>query len=198
MNLKRSANRKYKKEIILEKAIEVFAMKGSQQTTISDIAKAAKIAQGTIYVYFPCKEALLNECMQEIIAPVLQSIIDSTKDIPDTMDRLYEFFILHIRLVEAKPFIARFLTMEARQNEDFYVSFPDYNPLKRYVDYVETITKLAINEKRIRSIDPKAFAILLVGAMDFSMSVWLMQKEKMDIEKVAQSIRDILKYGINE
>ncbi|MDD3524487.1 MAG: helix-turn-helix domain containing protein [Candidatus Cloacimonetes bacterium] len=61
MNTKRSANRRNKKELILEKAIEVFARKGSQQTTIADIAHAAKIAQGTVYVYFDSKEALLNE-----------------------------------------------------------------------------------------------------------------------------------------
>ncbi len=198
MNPKRSANRRYKKDLILEKAIEVFAKKGSQQTTISDIAKAAKIAQGTIYVYFNSKEALLNECMQEIIGPVLQSIIDATKDIPDTMDRLFEFFIQHIRLVEEKPYIARFLTIEARQNEDFYESFPNYNPLRCYLDFVESITEQAISEKRIRAIDSKAFAILLVGAMDFAMCEWLIQENKMDIADVAKSVREILKFGINE
>lgn len=51
--------------MILEKAIEVFAEKGSQQTTIADIARRARIAQGTVYVYFSGKEELLNECMQE-------------------------------------------------------------------------------------------------------------------------------------
>jgi len=48
----RAATRKNKRGMILEKAIEVFAEKGSQQTTIADIAKRAKIAQGTVYVYF--------------------------------------------------------------------------------------------------------------------------------------------------
>lgn len=198
MNTKRSANRRNKKELILEKAIEVFAKKGSQQTTIADIAHAAKIAQGTVYVYFDSKEALLNECMQVIIGPELQGIIDSTKDIPDTMERLYEFFVKHITLVKEKPYIARFLTMEARQNEDFYSQYPDYNPLKRYIDHVVLNADIAIAEKRIRSIDTHAFAILLVGAMDFAMSMWLIQKDNLDIAAIAANIRDILKYGIND
>lgn len=198
MSIKRSASRRNKKEHILEKAIEVFAEKGSQQTTIADIAQAAKIAQGTIYVYFENKEALLNECMQEIIGPELQDIIDATKDIEDTMDRLFEFFVLHIKLVNEKPFIARFLTMEARQNEDFYSKYPDYNPLKRYMNYVLDTAEQAIAEKRIRAIDTKAFAILIVGAMDFAMSMWLMQKEELDISAIAINIRNILKFGINE
>lgn len=198
MTNKRSANRKNKKELILEKAIEVFALKGSQQSTIADIAKAAKIAQGTVYVYFDSKEALLNECVQEIIAPILQSIIDETKSIPDTMDRLFEFFVQHISLVQEKPFIARFLTIEARQHEDFYTAFPDYNPLKKYVDYVESSAKQAITEKRIRNIDTKAFAMLIVGAMDYAMSQWFIHGNELDISSIAVSIRDILKHGINE
>jgi TetR/AcrR family fatty acid metabolism transcriptional regulator len=198
MNIKRSASRRNKKELILEKAIEVFAHKGSQQTTIADIAHAAKIAQGTVYVYFDSKEALLNECMQEIIGPELQAIIDATKDIPDTMDRLFEFFVQHIQLVKEKPFIARFLSMEARQNEEFYSQYPDFNPLKRYVAYVVQTAEQAICEKRIRPIETSAFAILIVGAMDFAMSMWLMQKDELDISAIAVSIRNILKFGINE
>jgi TetR/AcrR family fatty acid metabolism transcriptional regulator len=198
INTKRSANRPNKKELILEKAIEYFDRKGYKKSTIADIAHAAKIAQGTVYVYFDSKEALLNECMQVIIGPELQGIIDSTKDIPDTMERLYEFFVKHITLVKEKPYIARFLTMEARQNEDFYSQYPDYNPLKRYIDHVVLNADIAIAEKRIRSIVTHAFAILLVGAMDFAMSMWLIQKDNLDIVAIAANIRDILKYGIND
>jgi TetR/AcrR family fatty acid metabolism transcriptional regulator len=198
MTSKRYANRRNKKELILEKATEVFAQKGSQQTTIADIAKAARIAQGTVYVYFSSKEALLNECMHEIIGPELQNIIDSTKDIPDTMDRLFEFFMLHIKLVKERPFIARFLTLEARQNDDFYSLYPNYNPLKRYIDYVIATAEQAIAEKRIRKIDTHAFALLIVGVMDFTMSSWLHHKDELDIAAIAHSIRDILKSGINE
>ena len=179
--------------MILEKAIEVFAEKGSQQTTIADIAKRAKIAQGTVYVYFSGKEELLNECMQEI-----QTIISATENIPDTMDRLYRFFELHINLVIEKPYIARFLTMEARQNDDFFAKYPDYNPLSRYLDYVKTLTRKAIAEKRIRPIDEDAFAYLMVGVMDLAMAQWLVHKEDVDMGRLAESIRDILRHGVNE
>ncbi len=44
---------------ILEAAAKVFAAKGFHPTTIKDIAKAAGIADGTIYNYFENKTALL-------------------------------------------------------------------------------------------------------------------------------------------
>lgn len=44
---------------ILQAAINVFAEKGFHRATIRDIAKAAGIADGTIYIYFENKTALL-------------------------------------------------------------------------------------------------------------------------------------------
>jgi len=195
MTIKRAANRKRKKDIILEKAIEVFAKNGSQQATIADVAKAAKTAQGTIYLYFSSKEDLLNECLQKIIDPEIQAIIDATQDIADTMDRLYEFFVQHIKLVQQKPYIARFLTMEARQNEEFYRAWPDYNPLKKYLNWVQKTAEEAIADKRIRPLDTKAFAFLIVGVMDLAMAQWLANPENLDIFDMAESIRDIIRHG---
>lgn len=44
---------------ILDAAATVFSEKGFERTTIKDVAKAAGIADGTIYIYFPNKSALL-------------------------------------------------------------------------------------------------------------------------------------------
>lgn len=181
--------------MILEKAMEVFAKNGSQGSTIADIAKAAGIAQGTVYVYFESKEDLLNECMQEIIGPEIEEIIARTKDIEDTMERLFEFFNEHINLVESKPFIARLLTMENRQNESFYSQWPNFNPLKRYLDYVEELANDAIKDGRIRPLDTKTFAYMIVGVMDLAMAQWLTTSQSSDMSQMADSIRDIIRYG---
>ncbi|MCB5252082.1 MAG: TetR/AcrR family transcriptional regulator [Candidatus Cloacimonadaceae bacterium] len=192
---KRPISRKNTRDKLLEKAIQVFAQRGSQQTTIADIAKAANIAQGTIYIYFQSKEELLGECIQKIINPEIEAIIDATKGIEDTMDRLYEFFVQHVRLVKQKPYVARFLTVEARHNEDFYATRPDYSPLKRYLDWVENIAEMAIRDKRIRPLDTKAFALLIVGVMDLTLAQWLSHPDTMDIAKIAESVRDIIRHG---
>lgn len=48
---------------ILQAAIKVFAEKGYARTTIKDIAREADIADGTIYIYFKDKEALLTDVL---------------------------------------------------------------------------------------------------------------------------------------
>src|SRR5215207_2881201 len=51
---------------ILDAAITVFAEKGFHKATIKDIAKVAKIADGTIYNYFANKTALVMGIMDRL------------------------------------------------------------------------------------------------------------------------------------
>ena len=46
------------KELILRTALELFRGCGFEITTMRDIARAAKVATGAAYYYFPSKEAV--------------------------------------------------------------------------------------------------------------------------------------------
>jgi AcrR family transcriptional regulator len=48
------------RELILEQALELFRRCGFEQTTMRDIARAAKVATGAAYYYFPSKEAIVS------------------------------------------------------------------------------------------------------------------------------------------
>lgn len=61
---------------ILAAAKEVFADKGYHATTIADIARAAGLSYGSIYLYYDSKETLFHELMTAEAA-ALQDHIDS-------------------------------------------------------------------------------------------------------------------------
>lgn len=193
----RPAGRQNKRELILDAAIEIFARKGSHQATIADVAKKARVALGTVYVYFTSKDDLLQQCMKEVIDKEIKTIIENTKNIVDPMERLVAFFQHHIELVSDRPFIARFITVEARQSESFTMRNPGYNPLHQYVDYVKEITSKAVAKKQIINIDPEALAFLLVGSMDIVLWQWLASDHKINIDMLIKSIREILHGGVS-
>lgn len=56
--------RKQKKELILESALELFAENGFHATSISQVAKKAKISKGLIYNYFESKNEILSEIIK--------------------------------------------------------------------------------------------------------------------------------------
>jgi AcrR family transcriptional regulator len=73
----REQARAAKREEILAAARRVFARQGFRGTTIADIAEEAKIALGTIYLYFPSKEdvfAALSQQLHQIIASALTEV----------------------------------------------------------------------------------------------------------------------------
>src|SRR2546427_7371236 len=63
-----------KRERILRAATEVFAQNGYFNAKVSDIAKAAGVADGTIYLYFDGKEDLLVNIFREHTRNYLQSL----------------------------------------------------------------------------------------------------------------------------
>jgi TetR/AcrR family transcriptional regulator, fatty acid metabolism regulator protein len=57
-----------RRERILESALKIFAEKGFQDATISEISKAAEVSDATVYEYFKTKEELLFSIPEEITA----------------------------------------------------------------------------------------------------------------------------------
>src|SRR3989304_2289970 len=56
---------------ILEAAARVFSRKGFDGATVSEIARAARLSEGSIYNYFRSKEDLLIHIPQPLVRPVL-------------------------------------------------------------------------------------------------------------------------------
>jgi len=84
------------KELILSAALEVFATKGYHDTTVDDIAKRAGIAKGSIYRYFPSKEALFNEVLESRIENLdssIQQILHEEGDIVQIIGKCVESYL---------------------------------------------------------------------------------------------------------
>lgn len=92
-----------RREQILKAAKRVFAKKGFHSTTISDIAKAARVSYGSVYWYFDSKEALFHALMDTEEQALRAGIAEAADHLgdggPDGMDMLraavratFEFF----------------------------------------------------------------------------------------------------------
>lgn len=88
-------------EQILEAAFRVFGTRGLHQATLDDVAKAAGITKGTIYLYFPSKAALFTAMLKtrvNAIMPPLELPLDRRDQretrvrLLDLGQRLYRFF----------------------------------------------------------------------------------------------------------
>lgn len=83
--------RQEKRQLIMECALELFALHGYESTTISQIAKKANISKGLLYNYFISKEDLLEAILNKGIDEMME-IFDPNKDGILEIQEL-EFFI---------------------------------------------------------------------------------------------------------
>lgn len=104
-----------RKQEILDAAMRTFYEKGYEKTSIADIAKALGVAQGLCYRYFPSKEALFDNAIEQYAEELVNAFsipLDSDKltlkEIIETMPVMAEsendnyYKTLHV--VENKKF----------------------------------------------------------------------------------------------
>ncbi|TYP70663.1 TetR family transcriptional regulator [Paenibacillus methanolicus] len=84
-----TVNDKY--NAILQAAIEIISEKGLYSTSISDIVKKAGVAQGTFYLYFRSKNALIPAIAQNLISITLEKSREKTKGRANFMEFLQTF-----------------------------------------------------------------------------------------------------------
>ena len=81
-------SKKSKKRADLTKAaIKTFAQKGFHRTKISDIAKKAKVADGTVYLYFENKDDLLIKCFEEMLTDLMEKADQRLQAIEDPLEK---------------------------------------------------------------------------------------------------------------
>jgi AcrR family transcriptional regulator len=79
----RAARRDERRAAILAAALEEFAARGFAATRLDDVARRARIAKGTIYLYFRDKESLFQELVRAMLSPLVGTIAAAPlRDLP--------------------------------------------------------------------------------------------------------------------
>ena len=102
-----NSNGERSKQLLLEKAIELFSTHGYHQTKISDIVKAANLTQPTFYLYFQSKESLfndLNEQFQNDLIGVFSDNEGKTEEVGSNVElslkKIFDYFVQNPNLTK--------------------------------------------------------------------------------------------------
>src|SRR5436305_3173336 len=120
--LRRRSATSDKRTRIMDAAIKVFAERGFHSATVAEIARAAGVADGTIYLYFKSKDDLLLRLFDEKMTQLLAEAKAALAEERDAPARLKRFIQLHFSLVEKNPDLASVLVVELRQSAQFLKS----------------------------------------------------------------------------
>ncbi len=120
---------------IIQAAIKVFARKGFYSARISDIAQEAKVADGTIYLYFNNKYDILISVFEEEIGKIILEVKNLTDQEDDPKKQLEIFAMQHMRMVKEQKDLAEVLQMELRQSNKFMREYRN----TKFIEYVDIV-----------------------------------------------------------
>src|SRR6476659_3781371 len=92
-----------KRERILDAAELVFAQHGFFAAKVSEIAKEAGVADGTIYLYFKNKDDLLISLFESRMERVNAHLAAQTAKHTRAKERLIAFILAYLGLVKEQP-----------------------------------------------------------------------------------------------
>jgi len=110
-------NEKY--QAILRAAIKVFASRGFFQSKVADVAQAAGVADGTVYLYFKSKDDLLISIFNETMDDVIAKSRGELQKIEDPVERLRKIASLHLAWLGQDRQLAVVFQVELRQSTKF-------------------------------------------------------------------------------
>ncbi len=186
-----------KRERILEAATRIFADKGFFNAKISDIARAAEVADGTIYLYFKNKDDILIQIFEQMADRHLANIRSRVSAGSDAVDKLRRFIQYHFETVERYPQLAEVITIETRQSSKF---MKDYVP-KRFFAYLDMVADLIVEGQKNglirKNLDPGILKTVIVGALEEGTVQWLKaRKKRFSLKEFGDQITTVFLKGM--
>ena len=88
---------------IMDAAVSLFARNGYEATSVNEIARSADVANGTFYLHFKDKDALVTALTLRLAADVTRKISEAMADIADPIERVAQGTRQFIELAASEP-----------------------------------------------------------------------------------------------
>ena len=173
-----------KEERILEASVRVFARNGYHRSTVADIAREARVAAGTIYLYFKRKEELLGALFRRYVGEYLKASREplfSEEPGPDQLRRLVE---LHLGFFATRPELARVFQIHLREiNPELR---QEIGPVAReYFEVVDEVIRRGVEAGRFSvGNSPRVARHLVFGTLDATVTAWALSGNDTDLAPI--------------
>ena len=191
----RAGRRAERRQAILAAALKEFSARGFAAARLDDVADAAGIAKGTIYLYFRDKETLFQDLILSEMGPVVATLETALAvDLPvrAVAERAVELFVREIYGTSRRDIIRLILSEGPRfpQLADFYYR----EVLSRIIAAVRALLRRALERGELHSDAIIRFPQLL-GAPGIVAIIWsglFERQEPLDVQGLMRAHLDLL------
>lgn len=187
-----------KKELIIQKALELFAKNGFYITTIPDIAKSLKMSVGNMYNYFKSKDILAQEIIKYISKYLGGKLKEINEEDISTKEKIKKIVTIYFETAKLKPeMIDYFLRVFLSNREVFKAECEGMICVNEFVTEIMIFFEEGVKTKELRDQDFfSAFGLFMgyLGGMVFLKGEEVLPSELEDyVEDISENIYRALK-----
>ncbi|MCB9513523.1 MAG: TetR/AcrR family transcriptional regulator [Candidatus Krumholzibacteriia bacterium] len=185
-----------KRERILAAAVESFSRQGFYRTRIHDIAARAGVADGTVYLYYRNKEALLEAVFAEVMESFLETAQAKARQPLPAPERLRQVLALHLGALGRDRDLATVFQVELRHSVRLMERYGQGH-LRDYFRLIAGLLESGQAEGTVRpGLDARFAARCIFGMVDESVTAWVLHGQDRQLDELAAPLMDFLLHGL--
>ena len=185
-----------KRTAILRAATRVFASNGYFNSKVADIARAADVADGTVYLYFKSKEEILHSIFDQNMAEAISAGRGLIEKVRDPREKLRRIAALHLERLGADRDLAVVFQVELRGSTKFMEEFSAAG----FAEYLGMLCGIFEEGQTAgvfrKELNAKVAAKILFGALDEMATNWIISKRSYKLAPTADAVLDIFLNGV--
>ncbi len=185
---------------LIDAAIKVFAAKGYQSASITDIIEGAGVARGTFYLYFDSKldvfHAVMDRHLDQFKDVVKRELARPYSNPLNVRGRIRESLLDWLRFYDDNKELAKVVFRQAMAIEPEYEKRCNEMLESCFKHWNETIVKFQKAGFVRQDLDPEFLNTAFSGMLVFVVLRYIIPNPKPDIEKIADQWLDFIEYGV--
>jgi AcrR family transcriptional regulator len=177
---------------LLEAAELEFGEKGYYAASVSSITRRAGVAQGTFYLYFPSKEAILRELVRHMGQELRRTLTAATRGLSSRLEMEKAGFMAFLRFCLHKENLYKIVMQSQFIDESIYREY--YQTLADA--YTRGLAR-AQAKGEVRQGDPSAQAWALMGIAHFLGLRYAIWEHRLPPPDVLASVFDFIAAGLS-
>lgn len=190
---------KTRKDRIMDAALRIFAEKGFQNATITEISKEAGVSDATVYEYFGTKEDLLFAIPEKISNDTFEASAKVIPYIKGVEGKIRAIMLFYIELYQSNPDYSALVLLQLMSNKKFRQT-PAHAAIRRSSHALLDCIKEGIADGTFRKdANPYLIRSMLMGTIEHLFIHWHMlgkPQEKTSILDMLDPFIEIVFDGI--
>ena len=185
-----------RKKQILDTATKVFAKRGFQEATITEIAKGAKVSEASIYEYFSTKEGLLFSIPAQSSQNLFETMAFHLKLIRGAGNKLRAIVYLLMDSYQKNPDFAAVLMLFLKHNKKF-LDTSGHHVIKEGVRQITHVIEEGIDSGEFKpDLNPYLIRAMVLGTIEHLVTNWVMTGSPDQLIEFVDPLIDSLLAGI--